>query len=127
MTGTCTFAAKDEDGDGHPAFNCKATNGVLIQDGDDCNDHDANLYPGHPEPCSASVDGGVIANPCKQGLISCLSDGTESACIGTVVCTNQACVNQTCVGQCASGRTECVGNEHVVVERCERSGELPHR
>jgi hypothetical protein len=28
LQGVCVFSAKDEDGDGHPAANCKSTNGV---------------------------------------------------------------------------------------------------
>ncbi|MCB9582806.1 MAG: hypothetical protein H6717_37550 [Polyangiaceae bacterium] len=43
-TGTCVVAAKDEDSDNHTAA-CPA------DPGDDCDDSDANTYPGAPEIC----------------------------------------------------------------------------
>src|SRR5271165_2603256 len=58
--GACVFSAMDQDGDGHPAAHCTSTNGIAIQVGDDCNDRDPNLYPGHPESCSALPDGGEV-------------------------------------------------------------------
>jgi sulfatase modifying factor 1 len=86
LQGVCEYVAKDEDGDGHPAANCTSTNGVIIQEGDDCNDQDPNLYPGHPEACQLVPDGGVDSGAyCTTGLLSCRSDGSEAPC--TSICT----------------------------------------
>jgi hypothetical protein len=110
LQGTCTFVAKDNDGDGDPTANCKASNGVPITDGTDCNDDDPNIYGGHPETCTDLTDGGTAASPCSSGQKECLPDGTESACTGTLVCVNQACVGGKCVGSCGPGETQCSGN-----------------
>ena len=121
LQGTCEYVAKDEDGDGHAAANCKSTNGVPIRDGDDCNDLDPNLYPGHSESCTTLPDGGVVASGlCASGAISCQADGTESPCLGTTVCmADQACVSGQCTGVCSPGQTQCVGNE---VQTCSAGG-----
>jgi hypothetical protein len=112
VQGVCQYVAKDEDGDGHPAFDCKSTSGVAIQDGDDCNDHDPNLYPGHPESCTTTEDGGAAPGPvCGPGELSCLPNGTESPCTNTKFCENNTvCVDQTgamqtCAAVCAMGQT----------------------
>ena len=107
LQGTCTFVAKDNDKDGDPAANCKSNNGEPVKDGGDCNDNDPNIYSGHPESCSELSDGGSVTSPCKPGQKSCLADGTESACTGTLVCVDQACVGGSCQGSCAPGATGC--------------------
>ncbi len=107
LRGACVFAAKDEDGDGHTAAQCSAP-GVTIQTGDDCNDQDKNLYPGHPESCSGAVDGGAAPPGFCAGLWSCLADGTESPCTATLTCVHQACVKGACTGECAPGDSQCV-------------------
>jgi formylglycine-generating enzyme required for sulfatase activity len=115
--GVCVFSARDEDGDGHRAYGCQSTTGAAIDDGDDCNDHDPNVYPGHAEACSTSEDGGVPPGTmCAEGFLSCLPDGTESPCTGTVACVNQACVNGTCRGVCAPPQTECLGQQPQVCD-----------
>jgi hypothetical protein len=149
VQGVCVFSAKDEDGDGHPADDCHATNGVTVNDGDDCNDHDPNLYPGHPEPCTPVYDGGADGGYCPMGLISCLPNGTESACSsmcdsckpgslgcqgqqpvtcntsGTMwmsvgpACVAMACVSGACQGACAPGATQCSGD---LLQTCDPIG-----
>jgi formylglycine-generating enzyme len=120
VQGVCVFSAKDEDGDGHPANNCVSTNGVTIVEGDDCNDHDPNLYPGHSEVCSSTENGGTpLGTLCAQGLLTCLPNGTESACTGTVACVNQACVSGMCTGSCSPGQTQCNGQQAQV---CDATG-----
>jgi hypothetical protein len=121
LQGTCVFSAKDEDGDGHPAFDCKSTNGVAVVAGDDCNDHDANLYPGHSESCKTLADGGAAgSNYCAPGKMSCNADGTQTACENTTVCSNSACVNEKCVGTCTPGVEQCDGNSGV--QTCTSTG-----
>jgi len=106
--GLCTFASVDADGDGYTAANCISTNGVPIATGDDCNDNDANLYPGHPEACTTTPDGGAPGGTlCASGQISCLPNGQVSACTGTIACSGQACVSGACTGMCAPGQTQC--------------------
>ena len=121
LQGQCVFSAKDEDGDGHPAHACVSNDpGVAIVSGDDCNDHDPNLYPGHPEPCSTSADGATpVGTLCVQGQIRCEPEGTESTCTGTVSCVSSACVSGSCVGSCTPGSTRCSGNG---VQTCDAMG-----
>ena len=146
--GMCEYAAKDEDGDGHAAASCRSTNGVAVQVGDDCNDHDPNLYPGHPESCTGRPDGGADAGYCTSGQISCLADGMESDCTGSctpckpgttqcsgnavetcgsngqwgasVACTSQTCVAGTCTGVCGPGQLSCDG---LQPQACDSSGQ----
>ena len=148
--GVCEYEAKDEDGDGHAAADCKSNSGVAIQDGDDCNDHDPSLFPGHPESCTGRPDGGAPdAGFCTPGQISCLPDGTESACTGSctpckpsatqcsgdgaletcgsngqwaaaVACTNQTCVSGACAGVCGPGQVNCDG---LQPQTCAGSGQ----
>lgn len=59
---------------------------VPVKNTGDCNDHDAKLYPGHPEPCVGSWDdAGPDPGSCTTGQITCLADGAQSAC--TSACT----------------------------------------
>jgi hypothetical protein len=119
LQGVCEYVAKDEDGDGHPAANCESTNGISIREGDDCNDQDPNLYPGHPEACTPPADAGTMTSiPCT-GQVSCLASGEESPCVVMTSCTNQACVNGLCAGTCQPGSTQCESNG---VSTCSSGG-----
>ncbi len=122
LSGTCSFLAKDGDGDGHPSASCQSTNGVPVQTGDDCNDNDPNIFPGHSESCTANPDGGVLEGTlCQSGERSCLQDGTESGCVGAVACVNQTCRAGACAGICAQGQTQCAP-DGTGVETCDASG-----
>lgn len=140
VQGTCVFAAKDQDGDGHAAANCTATDGTPIQTGDDCDDQNPNLYPGHPEDC-ASLDAGAAGQiscakngtksnkctPCAPDALGCNgqqpqqcnSSGTAWQNVGSA-CTKQACVKGACQGTCTPGSTQCggVGAQQV----CDATG-----
>ena len=126
IEGRCEYIARDEDGDGHPTAACTSTNGVAVRAGDDCNDHDANLYPGHPESCSVAADGGTPAGTlCQRGVITCQPDGTPSACTGAVVCDHQACVAGSCKGSCTPGDSECQavpGMTGMAIATCSSDG-----
>jgi hypothetical protein len=116
----CVFYAKDEDGDGHPAFHCEASDGAAVVTGDDCNDHDPGLYPGHPESCATLPDGGAPGSGyCAPGEIRCEADGAESPCEDITVCVDSACVDHECVGTCSPGSTQCADNG---VETCTPLG-----
>ncbi len=119
LQGQCAFTAKDQDGDGHPAANCKATGGGVVQPGDDCDDNNPQLFPGQPQSCTASPDGGTAVDACKTGQIKCLPDGTKSSCTGTVICNEQACVAGACIGTCTPGQTQCSSNG---VQTCTSTG-----
>ncbi len=54
-TNSCQFTAPDEDGDGHADATCIGADGETL--GDDCDDDDANRYPGNSEICSAEDPG----------------------------------------------------------------------
>ena len=99
--GTCSFVAQDADGDGHPAADCASTSSVPVQKGDDCDDHDPKLYPGHGESCSATAQGQTITWPdgapvgaCQAGQVTCLADGTKSACTGAVAPAARDCASK---------------------------------
>lgn len=65
-TFTCLFSAKDADKDGHPALDCASEDpNKPVAIGDDCDDGDADVYPGawdgpadgkHPDHCGDGID-----------------------------------------------------------------------
>ncbi len=138
----CSFAAKDQDGDGHATAHCVAANASPIALGDDCDDGDPQLYPGHPANCSEGADGGTIVFPggtprgaCKYGQKSCQSDGTVGACMGAVgpspnlcdgkdeACTGDPLVGCACqVGTMQSCGPQATGICHPGMQTCQSNG-----
>lgn len=104
-TATCAYTPLDSDGDGHSPQIC-----VSVQ-GDDCNDADADVYPGAPELCRLNSEDaptdddcdGVIdgqADPCGSEVGACVTgtntcvDGEWSGCEGGVLPTQESCNNE---------------------------------
>lgn len=124
----CIFAAKDADGDGHAAANCKAVGSGSVTAGDDCDDSDPNLYPGHPEACSAKSDGTTITWPtgvptgiCKAGEFTCQADGTKSACAGAVAPGTRSCTSaqdNDCDGKVDSSECGCTLTPSPATQSC---------
>lgn len=114
-TSRCTYVATDSDKDGHPAHACVSQDPtVSVQTGDDCDDGDATLFPGHPRECAALSDGTAIAFPggtpkglCKAGTQACKADGTVEACAGAVAPVTENCatddVDEDCDGSPVNG------------------------
>lgn len=63
VSGKCQYKPRDDDGDGHGPTNC---------DGDDCNDQNPDVFPGHAEDCK---------------------DGADNDCNGLADCPDPVCVN----------------------------------
>lgn len=144
--GNCLYKAKDEDQDGHPAAKCRSKNGIAITPGDDCDDKDSQLFPGHDKPCAEAEDGTALSFPtatpvgdCKLGTKSCNPDGTVSACKGAVgpqavtTCTPEK--DEACTGNpsekcpCTPGTSQpcggpAVGNCKVGSAACDTNGVL---
>lgn len=111
----CTYVANDADEDGHRAYSCASQEPtVAVETGDDCDDGDAQLFPGHPRSCSALPDGTVITFPggapkgiCKAGVQACEPDGRLGACTGAVAPAPESCatedVDEDCDGSPVNG------------------------
>ncbi len=120
VQGTCEYVAKDEDGDGHAAANCKSNSGVMVSPGDDCNDHDPKLYPGHPESCSTAEDGGMLPADVCKAQFTCLTNGTESPCTATLTCNaGESCVMAKCTGGCDIGGTPYAAGQADPTDACK--------
>jgi hypothetical protein len=122
VAGSCVYHASDSDQDGHPTARCAATDGTAIEAGDDCDDADPQLFPGHPAECAQTESGATITFPngqpvgaCKFGKRTCKPDGTGTTCVGAVgpkavtSCTPD--VDEACTGNplegctCSAGQT----------------------
>jgi hypothetical protein len=103
-TGVCYYTKKDLDGDGHYDTTCG---------GDDCNDLNPAVYPGHAEDCTDGTDNdcnGVadcLDPVCKySGSCGCVpnpsgelcNNGKDDNCDGMVDCNDPLCLGTTACG-----------------------------
>jgi hypothetical protein len=96
-TDRCEMSCRDHDGDGHLAASCG---------GDDCDDNDANRYPGnveiadsndHDEDCNLNTHGmfrGAASTQICDGrnqvvLVDALEQFTRANCVTGTVCVQQ--------------------------------------
>ncbi len=84
VAGQCSYTWIDSDQDGHWPYSCG---------GDDCNDLNPSVYPGHPEACSDGVD-----NDCN-GLTDC----QDPSCAGIPNC---GCVPDPGGEKCGNGKDD---------------------
>jgi hypothetical protein len=92
----CKYKTLDTDGDGHPPIVCG---------GDDCNDSDAAVVPGHAEICDSKDNdcNGQIDDGCKcpSGLTLCgkicVNTSTDPKNCGGCNTQCSACQNGTCL------------------------------
>jgi hypothetical protein len=141
-SGKCVFLTLDADGDGKRSNKpCTATtrgdaglNGdaappppateaITVLAGDDCDDNNVNLYPGHSATCSELESGAPVTFPggspkgiCKAGTKSCLADGKVSKCGGLVAPKTEDCnttaADEDCDGSNVNG-CACTANQQV--------------
>ncbi len=80
MLRACHHTPPDNDGDGHGDANCLDAMGNPL--GDDCDDNDANRYPGNTEVCDHHDED---CNPDTLGFLDADGDGASSSacCNGT--------------------------------------------
>lgn len=90
---TCSFLAKDADGDGHQIANCKAIGSGVIQEGDDCDDEDKTTYPGAPDTCDGRN------HTCASTRCACASGAVQGCYTGAMATRN--------VGSCKDGVQTC--------------------
>jgi hypothetical protein len=123
VQGKCRFVAKDADGDGHTAANCKPTSGGAVETGDDCDDADAKTYPGSwdgpeligdakkPNRCDnidQDCDGQVDDD--KNGTASCKCDpANPQNCAETATGEPISALNanNNGIGACKFGKRDC--------------------
>lgn len=143
-SGSCTHKLRDDDGDGFVAAQCG---------GNDCNDANPNVNPGHPEECRDAADNdcngvadckdpacdwdsdcGCVPSP---GGESC-TNGKDDDCNGTVDCNDPACVGTAACGCSASevglcgdgrdddcdGRTDCDDSDCAATPACQCASQV---
>jgi hypothetical protein len=86
-------AAPDADGDGHRSIAC---------DGDDCDDHDANSYPGNPEVC----DSRGHDEDCNPSTLGPMHDGDGDGEWSTGCCNKQPSGTLLCGLDCDDTRAQ---------------------
>jgi Putative metal-binding motif len=119
VNGKCQHSPRDDDKDGHPPLGCDV-NGQI---GDDCDDLDANVFPGHPEICTDGVDNdcnGVADcfDPACKNAPKCgctpdpggenCTDGKDNDCNGKVDCNDPSCQGTPACGCSPSESGKCV-------------------
>lgn len=92
---------KDADGDGFgqsddPVQGCDPANGYTIEQGDDCDDTEANIYPGAP-------------------IIECAT-GTDYNCNQRSSCAEDNCNGQSCGDQKTCANHICLASEEAEVD-----------
>jgi hypothetical protein len=124
--GRCLLQTLDADHDGHATSTPCTVQGdapVTVAVGDDCDDNNPDLYPGHPARCSKTAAGAQVVYPggvprgaCRYGAVSCLADGTASSCIGAIAPRAEDCstrdVDEDCDGSNVTG-CSCTGSGSV--------------
>jgi hypothetical protein len=113
VDGICDFKLRDDDDDGHVADVCR---------GDDCNDLNPNVFPGHAEVCADGSDNdcnGLIdcVDPVCEGLPSCgcvpspggesCANGLDDDCDMTVDCNDSECIGTPACGCADSEAGSC--------------------
>lgn len=122
LAGKCHFMARDQDGDGHPKAACAASNGVVIEVGDDCNDADPLVYPGawdgpagagkadrcdgKDNDCSGSTDEDAL----PTGVSCVCAPGAKTSCSEGQDGLKIAWPKGVPVGQCVFGSKTCLPN-----------------
>jgi len=117
--GLCVHGERDDDKDGHSPVGC-FVNG---QSGDDCNDFNGNVFPGHPEDCKDGTDNdcnGVADcfDPACKGVPNCgcvanpagevCGNAKDDDCDGKVDCNDPDCVGTPACGCAPSESGKCV-------------------
>jgi hypothetical protein len=84
--GECTHTAPDQDRDGRGDAECKDRHGASL--GNDCDDQDAQRFPGNPEFCTLDApDHDEDCDPTTFGVLDADQDGhTHAACCNGHVC-----------------------------------------
>ncbi len=115
--GHCHHRSRDDDGDGHAPIGCTNPDGTP---GDDCNDQNANVFPGHPEVCGDGSDNdcnGVAdcQDPACAGKADCAcvpkkedcTNGKDDDCDGLVDCFDPDCQGTPACGCAANEQGKC--------------------
>jgi len=110
-TATCTFEPLDKDGDGFAAVACG---------GGDCDDADANRYPGNTEACDGkdnNCDGTTDEHATCAGFAATCEAGS-CVCPDENKCDNECVDMQTDAAHCGDCATKCDAGETCLAGVC---------